>query len=103
MLRPLARLLTAASYNTKKGVEKSVKTEQTREVPVHATLAKMLATWRLVAFRSLMGRAPTDDDLVISSRTGHHRNSNYSLRCFHEDLERIGIRARRQHDLRRMF
>jgi hypothetical protein len=30
----------------KKRVEKSVKTEQPREVPVHATLAKMLATWR---------------------------------------------------------
>ena len=42
-------------------------------------------------FRALMGRAPTDDDLVIPSSTGKHRNSNYSLRCFHEELERIGI------------
>jgi histidyl-tRNA synthetase len=51
-------------------------------------LAKMLATWRLAGFRSLMGRAPASrDDLVIPSSTGKHRNSNYSLRCFHEDLE----------------
>src|SRR5258708_1719425 len=63
----------------------------------------MVATWRLAGFRTLMGRAPTDDDLVIPSSTGRHRNSNYSLRCFHDDLERIGIRARRQHDLRRTF
>ncbi len=102
-LRPLGRLLIAVSYNTKKRIEKSVKTEQTREVPAHPTLAKMLATWRLAGFRALMGRAPTDDDLVNPSSTGRNRNSNHSLRCFHEDLERIGIRARRQHDLRRTF
>jgi integrase len=101
--RPLGRFLVAASYNTKKRVEKSVKIERAREVPVHPTLAKVLAAWKLSGWASVMGRRPTSDDLLIPSRRGTNRNSNHGLRRFHEDLARLGIRARRQHDLRRTF
>jgi hypothetical protein len=39
----------------------------------------------------------------VPSRRRAYRNVNASLRRFHEDLERIGLRARRQHDVRRTF
>ena len=42
-LEPLGRLVIAFSYGTSKSTEKAVKNEQPREVPVHPTLAKMLA------------------------------------------------------------
>jgi len=41
-LEPLGRLVIATSYDTGR-----TKTEVTRRVPVHATLAKILAAWKL--------------------------------------------------------
>ena len=51
----------------------------------------------------LMGREPTERDLIIPSRRGKNRGCRLSLVRFHEDLERLGLRERRQHDLRRTF
>src|SRR4051812_48477915 len=51
----------------------------------------------------MMGRAPGPDDLVIPSRRGVDRSRRHSLCKFHEDLDRLGLRRRRQHDLRRTF
>ena len=50
-----------------------------------------------------MGRAPEAADLIVPSRTGRCRSANHMLKKFHQDLERIGLRKRRQHDLRRTF
>jgi integrase len=41
-LEPLGRLLVATSYDTGR-----TKTDVTRRVPVHPTLAKILAAWKL--------------------------------------------------------
>jgi integrase len=100
---PLGKLLVAVSFSTKKRVEKSVKTGKTREVPVHPTLAKMLAAWKLGGYERMFGRTPQPDDLIVPSREGRHRNANHMLKRFHEDLGRLGLRKRRQHDLRRTF
>ncbi|HEX2568853.1 MAG TPA: hypothetical protein VH877_04780, partial [Polyangia bacterium] len=51
----------------------------------------------------MIGRAPAADDLIIPSRLGRNRSNGHGLKRFHEDLERIGLRRRRQHDLRRTF
>jgi hypothetical protein len=48
-------------------------------------------------------RAPRAEDLIVPSLRGAPRNVNRMLRRFHEDLERVGLRARRQHDTRRKF
>jgi hypothetical protein len=82
---------------------KGTKTENPREMPVHPTLARILAAWKLSGFEQLTGRTPRPDDPIVPSRRGAYRNVNASLRRFHEDLERIGLRARRQHDARRTF
>lgn len=100
---PLGKLSIAASYSTKKRAEKGTKTEVPREMPVHPALAAILATWKASGFAALFGRAPEASDLIVPSREGKNRNANHMLRRFHQDLERIGLRSRRQHDARRTF
>src|SRR6185436_14711925 len=46
---------------------------------------------------------PTPDDLIIPTRSLTVRTSDNSLRALHGDLENLGLRARRDHDLRRTF
>jgi len=102
-LRPLGRLKIETSYSTKTKKEKNVKTEVARHVPVHPVYAALLAEWKLSGWEQLIGRAPSPDDLIVPSREGAFRNANHMLHRFHEDLERIGLRPRRLHDLRRTF
>lgn len=100
---PLGKLVIEKSYSTKKRKVKGTKTENPREMPVHPTLARILAEWKLSGFERLTGRKPRPEDPIVPSRRGAYRNVNASLRRFHEDLDRIGLRARRQHDARRTF
>ncbi len=46
-IKPLGRLLVAASFDTRTRLEKSVKTGKPREAPIHPTLARVLAAWKL--------------------------------------------------------
>ncbi len=80
-----------------------MKTERPREVPVHRTLAKVLASWKLGGWERLMGRQPTPDDLLIPSSERKHLLDPQVLLRFHQDLEALGFRARRTHDARRTF
>jgi integrase len=100
---PLGRLLVATSWSTSRHEEKSTKAEQPREVPVHPSLAQLLERWRAERWPQLFGREPSGDDLLIPSRRGRHRSRHHSLVKFHEDLQRLALRRRRQHDLRRTF
>ncbi len=102
-LEPLGRLLIASSWHTRKREEKSTKTEQPRQVPVHPVLARVLAEWKLGGWPVMMARTSGPDDLIIPSRMGVHRSRHHSLEKFGEDLDRLGLRRRRQHDLRRTF
>ena len=102
-LMPLGKLSIAKSYSTKLKAEKDVKTKTPRDVPVHPVLAELLADWKRSGWLAMFGREPRPDDLLIPSRRGKNRSSNHMLKKFHQDLERLGIRARRQHDLRRTF
>lgn len=100
---PLGKLVIERSYSSKAHEVKPTKTDNPREMPVHPTLARILAAWKAGGFARLTGREPRPEDLIVPSRRGKHRNVNHMLRRFHEDLERIGLRARRQHDARRTF
>lgn len=100
---PLGKLTIDKSYSSKSHKVKCDKTDNPREMPVHPTLAKVLAAWKLGGFERLTGRPPRPDDLIVPSRRGQARNVNHMLRRFHEDLERVGLRPRRQHDSRRTF
>lgn len=104
-LKPLGRLIVAHSYSTRSKRVKSVKTENPRTMPVHPVLAKILEEWRADGWPAMFGRAPTAEDLIVPSREAPMRNRSvtHGLKRFHEDLERIGLRVRRQHDSRRTF
>jgi integrase len=102
-LKPLGKLLVITSYSTRLKTEKKVKTEVSRHVPVHQVLASILDEWYANGWANLIGRKPTQDDLIIPSRKGCNRSSNHCLKRLHQDLKRHGLRKRRQHDLRRSF
>lgn len=91
------------------------KGDVTRPVPCHPTLAALLAQWKLTGWRELFGRAPGPDDLVVPlphdapSKHGRWRTKDWvrrrlaGARGVSGDLEALGLRHRRGHDLRRAF
>jgi integrase len=96
---PLGRL---ALGKTKSGVP--------REVPVHPTLAKILAAWKLSGWEATYGRKPQTEDLIVPTRNMTARDANESQRQLVADLELLELRTkagerrkRRGHDLRRTF
>jgi hypothetical protein len=101
--RPLTKICVTQSYNTRKRRVKETKTETPRDVPVHPELLRVLDWWKREGWQRLMGRPPRPDDLIVPSRRGKHRNANHMCRRLHEDLERLGLRKRNQHDFRRTF
>jgi integrase len=101
---PLGRLIVSSSFQSKTKREKSTKTGQTREVPVHPTLAAILAEWKLGGWERAMGRRPTEKDLIVPFPVdGEHLDAQVMRRRLHTDLVALGYRTRRQHDTRRTF
>jgi integrase len=102
-IQPLGRITSALAYNSTRKVVKETKTGVVHEVPVHPTLARVLGAWKLTGWRQRMGRAPRQDDLIIPTINGTHRDVRKALEDFHEDLGRLGLRKRRHYDSRRTF
>lgn len=102
-MEPLGQLQVGRSFNSKKNIIKGTKTERPRLVPVHPWLARLLGEWLAVGWREVFGRAPKPDDILIPTRNLTHRKNHVGWRQFNEDLERMGLRPRRQHDARRTF
>jgi hypothetical protein len=113
--QPLGELLVAFAYSTRKGREKGTKTDVVKHVPVHPTLAAMLAEWKLGGWAAMMGRHPEPGDLIVplppeaAARrrvvTGDpYRGHGYSGdRWRLEDLPTLGWRHRRHYDMRATF
>jgi len=104
-LEPLGRLLVATSYDSGR-----TKTDVTRRVPVHPTLAKILAAWKLSHWERIYGRPPGADDLIVQARTMGPIAASDAARMFKEDLRELGLRTsagefrdRGGHDLRAWF
>lgn len=81
-----------------------------RQVPVHPTLAKILAAWKLSGWAEWYGRAPTSEDLIVPTRNMTVRDATEAQRQLIADLALLGLRVRaghkrnrRGHDLRRTF
>jgi integrase len=79
------------------------KTQVPRRVPVHPTLAKILADWKEIGWERTYGRAPTSTDLVTPTRNMTARSAQETPKQLHDDLTTLGLRERRGHDLRRTF
>lgn len=69
--QPLGELLVAFSYSTLRSCEKTTKTDSSKHIPVHPTLAAMLAEWKLGGWAAMMGRHPEPDDLVVPMPPEH--------------------------------
>lgn len=105
---PLGRLMVATSYD--KG---RTKTSVTRYAPIHPVLEALLADWAESGWSSMMGHAFGPDDLVLPTplpvnrgprvARGAMRTSSWTWKRLSADLERLGMRHRRGHDLRRTF
>ncbi len=95
---PLGKLVISRS-----GAKERTKTQVTREIPVHPVLAALLDEWKASGWARYYGRAPRVDDLMVPTRAGKVRSPQNTIKHFHKDLRRIGLRQRRGHDLRRTF
>lgn len=102
-LQPLGRLMVATSFNRKAQEEKGVKTDNPREVPVHAQLAEVLADWRQNGWSQMFGRSPGPDDFITPSPRGGFLKDPTVLEWLKKDLAMLGCRGRRIHDSRRTF
>lgn len=115
--QPLGSLFVAISFSSRHFKTKSTKTETSKHIPVHQTLAAILAEWRLAGWAKMMGRAPTPDDLIvpmppwdarargIARRDAEPFRTTYyaGRRWRDEDLPALGFRQRRHYDMRATF
>lgn len=99
----LGRLTVATSYDTRTRELGATKTETVREVPVHPTLAAVLAEWKVGGWERHTGRAPKPGDLIMPNAQGLHWSATRTWDVFQEDLAKLELRPRRQHDARRTF
>lgn len=79
------------------------KTEVAKLVPVHPTLAAVLAEWKLGGWPKVHGKKPTDDDLIVPTRKNTPRLNHSVWKALQADCARVGIRARRLHGARHTF
>jgi integrase len=102
-VQPLGRLTSALTWDSKAKLLKATKTKATFKIPVHPTLATVLARWKLAGWTARMGRPPSQTDLIVPTINNTHRDVRKALEDFYEDLERLGLRRRRHYDSRRTF
>lgn len=98
---PLARLTVSRSHD-----KATTKTGRIREVPVHPTLAAMLAEWKLGGWAALVGRPPVDDDLILPrDETGEQHTKSTPGKRAVKELALLGIPKPLQpvHSLRATF
>jgi len=98
----LRRLTISTSYN-----QGRTKTNVTRLVPVHPTLATIIDVWLADHWERVYGRPWTDDDLLVPTLDFKPLTANYAGVAFREDLARLELRTtagvrrgRGGHDLR---
>lgn len=100
--KPLSCMHVWFNFSPELKREKTTKSGVAREIPVHPTLAKLLAQWKLI-YLNETGRKPEGEALVFPSATGLNLRRNVTLRELKKDFDALGMRHRRQHDLRRTF
>lgn len=117
-MQPLGRLLIATSFSEKRRKEGKTKTKKAKTAPVHPTLARLLAEWKLGGWEQLEGRAPGPDDLIIPPGPEHRyggrrqempdgqpyfRPPTQVHKQLQDDCAELGFRKRRVHDCRATF
>lgn len=106
---PLAKVNIVQAYDSIDRVVKETKSEEVRAVPLHPTLAMILAAWK-EHWEHVYGRKPTPDDFVAPTRTMQPVNAADLGHAMHDDLDALGLRKeagktrkRGGHDLRSWY
>lgn len=94
-LEPLGQLVISVALSERHGGISRTKTGAVRRVPVHPTLATLLARWKLLQ----CDVAP--DDLIVPGHEGKPRRNGSAYKSLQVDLRARGMRPRRLHDFRR--
>jgi integrase len=100
---PLWRLSISSAFNTHELQEKATKTGAELNVPVHPVLQRALAAWWDTGWARLMGREPTQDDLIVPRPEGGQRRVTTTLLQFYADLAAVGLPKQRQYESRSTF
>lgn len=101
--QPLPAIHVSKSYTRVNKAEKPTKTGAPRAAPMHPTLAKVIARWRLSGWARWNGRPPLPDDLVVPNARGTYRTDNTYSEGLNADLAALGLRHRTMHNMRRTF
>lgn len=106
---PLGKLKIVHAFDSKTCTIKRPKNEEPRDVPIHQTLAKILAAWKLM-WANVYGRHPAEDDFVVPARTFRPIRVMDAWRAMLRDFATLGIRDmagkvrhRGGHDLRSWY
>jgi integrase len=107
-VEPLGRIVVAEALNTRKGTIKGTKTNAVRDVPVHPTLAAMLAEWSLAGEHEagdLILPLPADAVEARRTRKGEPlRTGDYAGKKWREvDLKMLGWRGREMYSMKSTF
>jgi integrase len=104
----LGKLVIARSYD-----KDGTKTRVSRLVPIHPVLAQLLNEWERSGWAAVYGRPPTPHDYIVPRSVGDQPPgededgdlwpADPAFKLFTADLEALGMRLRRGHDLRRTF
>jgi hypothetical protein len=62
-----------------------------------------VAEWKLSGWERTYGRMPTTTDFITPTRNATARDAAETIKQLHADLDMLGMRRRRGHDLRRTF
>jgi integrase len=108
--KPLGRITIAKSYSSKRKQVGPTKTKVIRRAPIHPDLEPHIRWWRDVGYEQFTGMKPEPGALVFPAKgRGKNRGqllprgSTVVLHRLHDDLDALGMRPRRTHDLRRSF
>lgn len=100
---PLDCLHVSRAWSRRHREYKEPKTGAVREVPVHPTLAAILAEWKLSGWERAYGRRPTPEDLIVPSARMRARDSGAVWKMLTTDCATLEISRRRLHGLRHAF
>lgn len=107
---PLGKMHVVQAWSSGRSVVKSTKSEETRTVPIHPALAKILKVWKDTHWARIHGRAPALDDLVVPTRTMRCVSAKDANEAHKRDLSALGLRVdagkerdRGGHDLRSWY
>jgi integrase len=101
--RPLGCLTVERQYEGRLLKTEHAEGEQTRRVPVHPALEKLLTWWKVEGFELVFCKKPMPDDPIIPSRDGAHHTKYSAYRAWRLACDNSGVPNRTLHSSRHTF